>query len=93
MGYDRDNGHWKLGTGEFGIQARSAGGAWVPAAGLTGGEPKFVIGKWKPGYKLGTYGVDPASKTAWAVVDYQGEFRVANFDDAVTRAVCALEQK
>lgn len=93
MGYDRENGHWKFGTGEFGIQARNATGDWVPAASLTAGESKFVVGPWMRGYELGTYGVDPASKTAWAVVDYQGEFRVANFDDAVTRSVCALEQK
>ena len=93
MGYDRENGHWKFGTGEFGIQARNATGDWVPAASLTAGESKFVVGPWKRGYELGTYGVDPASKTAWAVVDHQGEFRVANFDDAVTRSVCALEQK
>jgi hypothetical protein len=93
MSYDRDNGHWMFDTGAFGIQARNANGDWVPAASLTAGEPKFVVGRWQPGYKLGTYGVDPASKTAWAVVDYQGEFRVANFDDAVTQAVCALEQK
>jgi hypothetical protein len=93
MGYDRENGHWKFGTGEFGIQARNAKGDWVPAASLTVAEPKFIVGPWKRGYELGTYGVDPASKTAWAVVDYQGEFRVANFDDAVTQAVCAAEQK
>ncbi len=93
MGYDRDNGHWAFGTGEFGIQARDAKGNWVPATSRTAGEKKFVVGRWKPGYALGTYGVDPAWKTAWAVVDYQGEFRVANFDDTVTQAVCALEQK
>jgi hypothetical protein len=67
--YDRENGHWKFGTGEFGIQARNATGDWVPAASLTAGESKFVVGPWKRGYELGTYGVDPASKTAWAVVD------------------------
>jgi hypothetical protein len=93
MSYGRDNGHWKYGTGRFGIQARDGSGEWVPAVSLTGGEKRFGGGPWKPGYALGTYGVDPRSKTAWAVVDYQGEFRVASFDDAVTQAVCALEQK
>ena len=93
MSYDRSLGHWRYGTGRFGIQARDDQGRWVPATDLTGGETRSVVGPWAPGYGLGTYGVDPETGTAWAVVDYQGEFRVANFDDAVTDAVCALEGK
>ena len=34
-------------------------------------------GPWKPGYDLGTYGVDPGTKTAWAVLDYNADFAVA----------------
>jgi hypothetical protein len=30
-----------------------------------------------PGYGLGTYGVDTKTKTAWAVINYNGEFAVA----------------
>jgi hypothetical protein len=88
MSFDRGNGHWKLGTGEFGIQTRDEGGNWVPAA---GGD--FAVGPWKPGYAVGSYGVDPESRTAWAVVDHEGQFRVGNFDDRVTAQVCQLEQK
>jgi 3',5'-cyclic AMP phosphodiesterase CpdA len=88
MSFGRENGHWHLGTGEFGLQRRDATGAWVPA-----GTGDVVVGAWAPGYTLGTHGVDPATRTAWAVVDRQGEFRVANFDDAVTAQVCALERQ
>ncbi len=88
ISFDRDNGHWKLGTGEFGLERRDASGQWIPAA---GGE--FVVGPWKAGYALGTYGVDPVSRTAGAVVDRQGDFRVASFDEGVTAQVCALERK
>jgi hypothetical protein len=42
-----------------------------------GGEKKFVVGSWKEEYGLGTYGVDPATKTAWAVINYNGDFAVA----------------
>ena len=42
-----------------------------------GGTKQFVVGPWEPGYGLGTYGVDPSSKTAWAVVNYNGDFAVA----------------
>jgi 3',5'-cyclic AMP phosphodiesterase CpdA len=86
MSFARGNGHWKLGTGAFGLQRKDATGAWVPAA-----AGPFVVGPWVPGAVLGTYGVDPATRTAWAVVDRQGEYRVASFDGAVTDQVCALE--
>ena len=55
-----------------------ANGAWVNAVNLnTGGTKKFVAGPWQFGYGLGTYGVDPVSKTAWAVINSNGEFAVA----------------
>jgi hypothetical protein len=93
MSYGRELGHWKYGTGTFGIQARDPSGNWVDAASLSGGSRQFVVGPWQPGHGLGAYGVDPATGTAWAVIDYQGEFRVANFDADVTQSVCELEQK
>lgn len=34
----------------------------------------------KPSYPLGTYGVDTRTKTAWAVINYDGDFAVARFD-------------
>ncbi len=69
---------WSLGNGRFGIAARTDDGEWVNAVDLIYGDaPKrFVRGPWGPDYGLGTYGVDPATNTAWAVIDYQGEFMV-----------------
>lgn len=56
--------------------------AWEQVAGRNvGGSKKFVVGPWKAGYPLGTYGVDPATRTAWAVVNRGGEFAVAQTAD------------
>ena len=44
-----------------------------------GGVKQFVKGPWKEGYELGTYGMDPSTKTAWAVMNYNGDFAVARF--------------
>jgi hypothetical protein len=41
------------------------------------GTKRFVKGPWKPAYGLGTYGVDPKTKTAWAVINFNGDFAVA----------------
>lgn len=67
-----------LGNGRFGIAAMDENGEWVNAVDLNYGDSskRFVKGPWGPGYGLGTYGVDPRTKTAWAVVDYQGDFMV-----------------
>jgi len=47
-----------------------------------GGEKAFVVGAYNPAYGLGTYGLDPRTKTAWAVINYEGDFAVArNIDD------------
>jgi hypothetical protein len=43
----------------------------------TGGTKKFVAGPWQSSYSLGTYGVDTVSKTAWAVINSNGQFAVA----------------
>jgi hypothetical protein len=66
----------------FGIATRDSDGRWVNAADMNfGGATKFVKGPWKPGYVLGTYGVDANTKTAWAVINYDGDFAVAaNFE-------------
>jgi hypothetical protein len=65
-------------TGDFGIASRNADGKVVNTVSLNvGGQKKFVRGPWQPGYGLGTYGVDRKSKTAWAVLNHEGEFAVA----------------
>jgi hypothetical protein len=68
-----------LGTGSFGIGTKDANGTWVNAVNNNvGGTKKFVRGPWKSSYGLGTYGVDRRTKTAWAVVNYNAGFAVAN---------------
>jgi len=52
-------------------------GEWVNAVDENfGGEKRFVYGKYRPQYGLGTYGIDPKSKTAWAVLNYNADFAV-----------------
>jgi len=64
----------QLGTG-FCLAAKDGSGNWTNAVNLNaGGTKKLVIGRWKPGYALGTYGVDPATHTVWAVLNRDGEF-------------------
>lgn len=37
----------------------------------------FVNGPYNAGYPLGTYGIDPATRTAWAVINHSSDFAVA----------------
>ena len=64
--------------GELGLVTRDAYGTWVNAVDRNvGGVKKFVSGPWHAGYELGTYGMDPRTHTAWAVVNHEGDFAVA----------------
>jgi hypothetical protein len=66
-------------SGKFGIATLNSRGAWVNAVDQNvGGTKRFVSGPWNSSYGLGTYGVDPATKTAWAVLNYNADFVVAN---------------
>ncbi len=50
---------------------------WVNAVDENiGGTKNFVFGPWEKSYPLGTYGVDPTTHTAWAVLNYNGDFAV-----------------
>ncbi|KAA0892304.1 metallophosphoesterase family protein [Oryzomonas rubra] len=50
-------------------------GNWINAVDQNlGGAKKFVQGPWKSGYALGTYGIDTATKTVWAVLNYNSYF-------------------
>ena len=71
-----------LKSGLFGLAARDDDGYWINAVDLnySGGDKKFVLGPWDPSYKLGTYGIDTNTKTAWAVIDYNGDFAVGRFN-------------
>jgi hypothetical protein len=71
----------RLGRGRFGLATKDADGNWINAVDMIDGVTKrFVLGAWKPSYPLGTYGVDTRTKTAWAVINYDGDFAVARFD-------------
>jgi hypothetical protein len=64
-------------TGKVGVAIKGSTN-WVNAInGNTGGTPKFVLGPYSASYGLGTYGMDIATHTAWAVVNFNGDFAVA----------------
>jgi hypothetical protein len=66
-------------SGKFGLATRDASGSWIKAVEANfGGTKTFKYGPWRSTYGLGTYGVDPVSKTVWAVVNHDGDF-VAKF--------------
>jgi hypothetical protein len=71
-----------LGHGLFGLAAKDADGNWINAVEKNfGGAKKFVVGAWNPSYELGTYGVDPSTHTVWAVINYNSDFAVAQFNE------------
>jgi hypothetical protein len=64
--------------GGIGLAVPGTAGKWVNAVTKNvGGTGKFVSGPWASGYGLGTYGVDTATNTAWAVINSNGNFVVA----------------
>ena len=84
MSYDPKLEHDKNYThGLFGLAVRDANCNWVNAVERNfGGNKHFVRGPWKPDYGLGTYGVDPRTNTAWAVINHaSNEFAVAPLDE------------
>lgn len=69
----------KVDNGSFGIASRDELGKWRNAVDRNiggAGEKRFVLGKWREAYGLGTYGIDPETNTAWAVVNHDGDFAV-----------------
>jgi hypothetical protein len=55
--------------------ATKNGSKWVNAVDMnTGGTKMFKHGPWRPSYRLGTWGVDPGSRTVWAVINHDGDF-------------------
>ncbi|HVN54733.1 MAG TPA: metallophosphoesterase [Anaerolineaceae bacterium] len=64
-------------AGVITVLSRNAEGKWVKAVSLNApADEKFVFGPWKAEYGLGTYGVDLAKNSVWAVVNYNGDFAV-----------------
>jgi hypothetical protein len=67
-------------SGAFGLARLDERGLWVNAVSANaGGAAHFVARAWQASDPLGTYGVDPATHTAWAVLDRAGTFAVAEF--------------
>jgi hypothetical protein len=65
----------QLVSGKFGLAARNESGAWINAVETnSGGSKTFKYGPWRSTYGLGTYGVDPSTRTVWAVVNHDGDF-------------------
>ncbi len=85
MSFDAGKG-WHHGFANLGVLAtKDANGHWVKAVDLNngGGVTRFVVGPWQPQDTLGTYGVDPNTNTAWAVINYNGSFAVDHGLDLV----------
>lgn len=68
----------QLASGSFGLATKNSSGRWINAVDTNfGGTKKFVVGPWRAKYTLGTYGFDPSTLTAWAVVNHGGDFAIA----------------
>ncbi len=68
------------------LATKDAQGKWVNAVELNqGGLKKYVAGPWKSGYELGTYGFDAKTNTAWAVINYTGNFAAASLGESVAK--------
>jgi hypothetical protein len=66
--------------GMFGMVTKDEEGHWINAVDMNfSGARAFVSGPWDPSYKLGTYGIDANTHTAWAVINYNGDFAVSRF--------------
>jgi hypothetical protein len=69
-----------INAGLFGILTRNGQNGWINAVNknLVGIPTHFVLGPWNSSYPLGAYGVDTATHTAWAVLNYNGDFAVGS---------------
>jgi hypothetical protein len=64
----------QIAAGKFGL-ASVQNGQWVNTVSAnSSGSGSFVQGAWVSGYSLGTWGVNTANSTVWAVIDHNGYF-------------------
>jgi hypothetical protein len=62
----------------FVLCALDSNGNWNNAVNQnSGGTKNYVNGPWSSSYGLGTYGTDPTTNSAWAVLNYDGIFAIA----------------
>jgi hypothetical protein len=74
MTYDSS---WNSSNEAFTLSTMNDSGQWVNAVDLNfGGTDNFISGPWTAGYPLGSYGFDPKTLTAWAVVNHDSDFAV-----------------
>ena len=79
MGQDSCKSHFGRNDSRLGLVTRNSYGEWVNAVDLNNGtfSKRYAAGPWKAGYELGTYGYDSRTNTAWAVINYNGDFAVS----------------
>lgn len=77
-----------LESGHIVLATRNAEGQWINAVAAnvattaddTPAASRFVLGPYQTEYGLGVYGFDPATHTAWAVVNHAGQFAVTTLE-------------
>ena len=75
-------------SGTFGLITKDASGRWMMAGShIYAVNTKFVLGPYNASYKLGTYGIYTPTNTAWAVVNYNGDFAVGSPSTLILPAV------
>jgi hypothetical protein len=69
-----------------GLVGRNERGRWIRAVAMNvGGTKHFVLGPYRSKYELGTYGIDVKTRTAWAVVNYAGDFAIGGFEGSKSK--------
>lgn len=80
MSYAPPSSSSAIQQGNFGLIAKNTNGSWTNAVdGNFGGTKNFMLGPWTSNASLGTYGVDTSTHTAWAVINFAGDFAVTDF--------------
>jgi hypothetical protein len=80
-----------LAGGNFGLAVKDDVRGWVNAVAKNyGGTSTFVVRPWASDDTLGTYGIDPSTTTAWAVINHASDFAVASMNVANTAPVVAI---
>ena len=77
-------------SGNFALATKDASGNWVNAvAKNVGGTMNFVNGPYNASYTLGTYGVDTAAHTVWAVINHNSDYAATQVKTAAITAAAA----